>query len=753
MQIKALSKRYFSSINTIIRVSISLALVVLFVSFETDRIPVQFFKQLELQTYDTRLRLTLPNTVDPRVVIIDIDEKSLVAEGHWPWSRDKLAELVKKLFDRSKVKVLGLDIVFSEADDSSGLKTLEQLGKGQFAGSPDYQNALVGLRKDLDYDGKFAEVLKNYPVIMGFSASGNLEASEQLAIGQLPAPIFTTDTFGKRSINTINISGYSANLKTLQDAAAGGGHFLPAQDVDGVIRRVPMLVKYKDGLYEALALALYRTYLDNAPFKAEFPSASDDPNGTFGLSRIVVGNTRIPLDDATTALVPYRGESPKFRYISATDILRDALPEGELAGKIALLGTSAQGLVDLRSSPVGAFYPGVEVHANLISGFLDNSIKARSENDAMIGTFIMMMAGLLLAFLLPRLSAVYATVVSVGLLIAVLGFNLFEWQYRNTVFNLALPLLMIVVLYVFNMAYGFFAESRSKRAIVSRFGEYVPKELVSEMAKNPSDYSMKGESRDMTVLFSDVRDFTSISEKLPPDQLSLMMNNYLTPMTEVIQKQRGTIDKYIGDAIMAFWGAPVADAEHAKHGLIAAMEMQRTLTGLGPEFQKRGWPILHIGVGLNCGKMNVGNMGSAFRRAYTVMGDAVNLAARLEGLTKQYGVGILVSENIVQAVPAVVYRELDRVRVKGKLEPISIYEPIGIGGEVVEQQLDETDRFHKALQRFRAQQWDEAERLIRTLLYSSPDAKVYKIYLERIAFYRENPPGAGWDGVFTHTEK
>jgi adenylate cyclase len=751
VQFSSLWKKYFSSVNALVRIGLSFAIVMFFIMCEIEAISVSFFKQLELQAYDTRLKFTMPKTPDPRVVIIDLDERSFVVEGRWPWSRDKMAFMTQQLFEKYKVKVLGYDVVFAETDDSSGLKNFESLAKGELKDNAEFQGILPKLRKDLDYDGKFADTLKKYPVVLGFVGSGNIEANSKLQIGALPLPIFNVDTFGKRNIVTTELLGFSSNLKNLAESAAATGHLIPMQDQDGIIRRVPMLVRFNNGLYEALSLAMYRTYLDNVPVKAEFPAA--DTKGEYGLSRFVVGKTRIPLDEFTSALVSYRGESPKFRYISATDVIRGTLPETDLVGKIAIVGTSAQGLLDLRTTPVGAAYPGVEVHANLLSSMLDNSIRERSEYDGQVGVLTMFLTGLAMMMLLPRLSPVNATLLTLAFIAAIIGFNMYNWAYKNTVYSVALPLFMVVVLYVFNMAYGFFTEARQKRAIVSRFGEYVPRELVTEMAKNPEDYSMKGETRDMTVLFSDVRDFTSISEGLAAEQLALLMNSYLTPMTEVIQGQRGTIDKYIGDAIMAFWGAPLDDDKHVEHGLRTALDMQKRIRSLDGDFKARGWPVLNIGIGLNCGKMNVGNMGSQFRRAYTVLGDAVNLAARLEGLTKEYGVGILVSENVVKAAPIAIFRELDRVRVKGKLEPISIFEPVGVIGEVGDHHIDEVERFHKALAKYRAQNWDEAKRLIEQLLYSSPDTKLYKVYLERIEIYRANPPGANWDGVFVFTTK
>jgi adenylate cyclase len=521
-------------------------------------------------------------------------------------------------------------------------------------------------------------------------------------------------------------------------------------DFDGVLRRVPMFVKFKEGYYESLSLATYRTYLDNEPIKITL--RDDEGDRRPKIKSLKVRDTVIPLDSEGATYIPYRGRNPMFRYISATDVMRGKLSPGELEGKIAFVGSSAQGLFDLRNTPVNEVYPGVETHANMVSGYLDNNIKQRPQFELAIHAWTILLLGIPLALALVKLNPAIATVTAVSTALAYAAFNMYWWS-AGYVLPIAMPLLMIGLLYLLNMTYGFFIEARSKRQITGIFGTYVPKELVEEMAKDPGTYTTKGESRDMTVLFSDVRNFTTISEGLAPTELTAMMNAYLTEMTKTIQADRGTIDKYIGDAIMAFWGAPLRDEKHAEHALHSALEMQRQIKLLGPDFVKRGWPKLEIGVGLNCGMMNVGDMGSTFRRAYTVLGDAVNLAARLEGLTKEYGVGILVSENIVKSVPDVVYRELDRVRVKGKLEPISIYEPVGVKGDVVDQMLDEIDRFHRALDKYRLQNWDDAEAALVKLSHAEPKRKVYQLYIDRVQNLRVKPPGANWDGVFTFTTK
>ena len=752
-KIKALWTKYFSSINALIRAGLGAGIVLMFVfyymAFE-NRGGLSFFQRLELQAYDARLLSTMPEKIDPRVVIIDIDEKSIAAEGRWPWGRDKLSTLVTQAFDNYKVKVIGFDVFFTEADTSSGLSNLETLGKTTFKTNAEFQQVLAELRPSLDFDAQFAATIKKYPVVLSFAGNNERAGLEKLELGVLPSAAFSITTFNNKVIVSPEIAGYSGNLKKIQDAASATGHVLPMIDLDGVSRRLPLFVKYKDGYYESLALAVYRASLDNEPIKVVL--REDEGDNRTKIKSVDLRNTSIPVDDEGSTLIPFRGKSPMFRYISATDVIRGKLTKGELEGKIALVGTSAAGLYDLRSSPVGEVYPGVETHANMLSGYLDNNLKKKPPYELAVKALLVLFIGLPLAIALVKMNPVVATATVILTAALVTVFNMY-WWYQGYVLPLALPLLLIGALYLLNMAYGFFIEARSRRQITGIFGTYVPKELVDEMAKDPGTYTTKGESREMTVLFSDVRSFTTISEGLAPTELTAMMNAYLTHMTVSIQEDRGTIDKYIGDAIMAFWGAPLKDEKHAEHALKSALAMQKKVKEIGPEFIKRGWPKLEIGVGLNCGMMNVGDMGSTFRRAYTVLGDAVNLAARLEGLTKEYGVGILVSENIVTAVPGVIYRELDRVRVKGKLKPISIYEPIGYKGEVANQLLDEIERFHRALDQFRQQKWDDAQASLTNLVEADPNRKVYAKYIDRIATLRAEPPGDNWDGVYTFTHK
>jgi len=309
------------------------------------------------------------------------------------------------------------------------------------------------------------------------------------------------------------------------------------------------------------------------------------------------------------------------------------------------------------------------------------------------------------------------------------------------------------MMFLLNMSYGFFIERRKKGEITSLFGQYIPRELVDEMSHDPQAYSLDAEEKELTVLFSDVRGFTNLSEGMNPQELAALMNEFLTPITKIIHENRGTIDKYMGDAVMAFWGAPIDDPKHARHALQAGLDMIERIYALRDEFLDRGWPEIRIGVGINTGAMSVGNMGSEFRMAYTVMGDTVNLGSRLEGLTRVYEVDVIVSETVKEAVPEYVYRELDRVKVKGKDEPVTIYEPLAIKEEVSQDELDELKLYAQALRYYRKMEWDNAELQFLNLKKMYSERPLYDFYIERMKYFRDNPPAEDWDGVFTFTTK
>ena len=709
---------------------------------------IPFVSVMDAYLYDARLRITMPDTIDDRVVIVDLDEKSLAEVGRWPWGRNNLAEMVRRLVDDYKVAVVGFDVVFAEPDESSGLRVLEEIGRKQLRNETGYQHALQGLRASLNYDQLFADTLRGRPVVLGYYFSSLINAEKS---GALPAPVFEPGSFQGRPVQVVPWKGFGGNLKPLQEAAASAGHFNPLVDFDGNSRRVPMIVEHDGAYFESLSLAVVRTLLGHAKLQPGYP---DKEGGMEWLEVLAADRAiKIPVDDSVAALIPYRGHERSFPYISAVDVLKGRVDPALLAGRIVLVGTTAPGLMDLRSTPVGATYPGVEVHANLIAGILDGNIKEKPGYIMGVEVLQLFLLGGLLALLLPLLSPIRASMLTALVLLLAVALNLSLWSSANLVLPLASVLLMTLLLFGVNMSWGYFVESRTKRQFTELFGQYVPPELVDEMARDPQAYSMEGRNVELTVLFSDVRGFTNISEGLDPQELTHLMNDYLGAMTEVIRKNRGTLDKYMGDAIMAFWGAPITDPENARHAVLTALAMQKELKKLAEPFRQKGWPELHIGVGVNTGMMTVGDMGSPVRKAYTVMGDAVNLGSRLESITKQYGVGIIVGPLTRERLNGFVFRELDRVRVKGKDEPVTIFEPLGLVGEVQEETLGQLKLWQHALRLYRAQDWDQAELQLYNLLRQAPETRLYQLYLERLAVWRKNPPDANWDGVTTFETK
>ena len=732
---------------------VSLLITIVFLTQTRSTYHWSFIEKLEYLLYDTRVLLTMPGDVDPRIVIVDIDEKSLAEVGQWPWGRDRLAKMVNELFDYYQVQVVGFDVTFPEPDESSGLRVLDQLAKTDLAENKQYQERMNDLRPQLDYDRIFADSLKDRPVVIGYYF--NLSGTGQRVInkGTLPKPVLTKDDFKTTKVYAQNAVGYNANIDVIQSNAMDGGHFTPTLDEDGVVRRVPLLVEYKGDYFQSISLAIAKYILFADKLVPVFGKELVEDTGYPRLEWLQLGFNRIPVDANVQALVPYRGRRNSFPYVSATDVIHGRADPEILAGAIVLIGTTTETLFEMRTTPVQKDYPGVEIHANMIAGILDNAVKEKPTYTRGVEFLQLLTTGVILAVITPLLSPVLGAALTLLVFLLSIGFNFYFWQHYNLVFDLASALVMILVIFLVNMFYGFFIERRGKQQLSGLFGQYVPPELVDEMSEDPITYTQEAQSREMTVLFTDVRGFTTISEGLSPSDLSDLMNSYLTPMTRIIHENRGTIDKYIGDAIMAFWNAPMDDPNHARNAVITGLAMLERTVAIREEFLDRGWPEIRIGVGVNTGIMSVGDMGSEFRMAYTVLGDAVNLGSRLEGLTKGYGVEIIVSESTRAAVDDFVFRELDVVRVKGKDEPITIYEPLAPVTEVSDDEFKELAIHEQGMKAYYQQQWEQAEMYFKQAQDLVPGRKLYQVYLDRIAEFVKNPPGEDWDGVFTYTTK
>jgi adenylate cyclase len=722
--------------------------------------PINAISRIDSFLLGQRMRLE-PFQLDPRIVIVDIDGKALEKVGRFPWSRNVHAALVEQLADHYEVGAIGYDISFPEADNSSGYGVLEQLARKDLKDVKQFADAVAQLKPQMDYDGLFANAMVGRPVVLGFSMSVDLEK------GVLPKPLITPDDLNGRELLAYSAPGYEGNIPKLQRTAAGAGSFSVVTDPDGIVRSAGLIQQIGDNYYPSLALATAAVHLKARAIKPHFDDTVDTLNqyelASGGVSYIDMyfgarQVKRIPVGEAMTTVVQFRGEGgPRggaFRYVSAVDVLTGEAPKAWFKNNVVLIGTTAAGLVDLRATPVNPEYPGVEIHANIVKSILDDKFKSRPDVAIALEAIEILVIGLVLAFSLAAMTPLRSILLTAALALVVLGIDYYAYMRLDVITNLAALIIVMASLFVINLAWGYFAEAKGRKALVHRFGEYVAPELVAEMAEDPDKYNMDGESRELTVMFVDVRGFTTISEGLTPKALREYINLYLTAMSEDIRgAYRGTLDKYIGDAVMAFWGAPVAFPDHASRGVATALLMQQSAKRLNADFIARGWPELKIGIGLNTGMMHVGDMGSAIRKAYTVMGDAVNLGSRLEGITKVYGVGITVGEATRAAAPEFVYRELDLVRVKGKNEPVAIFEPLGKPEAVDAGVQQAVAQWHAALALVRAQQWDQAQAIIDALHAADPGFGLYTLYTERIAYYRTHPPGPEWDGVTTFETK
>ena len=638
------------------RIAVSLLPLLFALGHATGLLRISAVQSLENIVYDTKLRLTMPKTLDSRIIIVDIDEKSLAEVGRWPWHRQKLAALTQELLQNQGVSAIGFDLVFAEGDDMR------------------------------EADTQFAQSFLQKNVVLGYYFTSDREARTS---GVLPKPVIQQINLSGRKIRATVWDGFGSNIATLAEAAPLAGFFNAIADDDGVVRSTPLLASFKGDYYESMALAVYRAatgYPSVGP--GSLPNSVDSVGGILSMDSIKLTKTdisdptktqmqTIKVDDRAAVLVSYRGlggaQGGSFQYISAADILAKRLASEQLRGKIILVGTSAPGLQDLRITPVGQTYPGVETHANVISSMLDGKSIYKPDYALGVEVALLILVGLALAFVLPALTATSALGFSVSMLLVPTALNLFLFSEYGMVFPLATLLLLSFMAYMLNMSYGYFVESRAKRELTQLFGSYVPPQLVDEMVRDPSNHTMKAINKDLTVMFCDLRGFTQLAENMEPIQLQHLLNEVFSRITQVIVGHRGTIDKYMGDCVMAFWGAPVSMPNHAELAVLAALDITQVLVQINAERRTKGLMEVKLGIGINSGMMCVGDMGSFMRRSYTVVGDAVNIASRIEGLTKHYAVDLLAGNSTKLGTPLFDWLLVDTVRLAGKTESLALF--------------------------------------------------------------------------------
>lgn len=735
--------------NKRIPIIIGFILVLLAIWLQVTSVQVfqQIISRLESLSYDVQLRtrlLTQSQEVhDSAVVIVDIDDRSLNKEGRWPWPRAKLGQLVNRLNEEGAV-VIAFDMIFPEKEDNIAEIVFSSLNQKQI-NTTQIDPLFKKIIPLFDNDALFAESLK---VSTADSQLGVSFSSRPIAAGILPNPVLSLTSEFDRQLDFINTLGYVGNISILQNSAKSAGFVNVFADVDGIIRRVPLLLRYKDNLYPSLALEAVRLYL-----LSDVKLVTGNYGEVHRLEGVSVGNHLIPTDATGQVTVPFRGKSFTYPYYSATDVLNKKIPKESLVGKIIFIGTSATGLGDLKPTAVDSSLPGVEIHASIADGILTDNFSYKPTWAVGVEVILTLVLGSLFAFsfpfLGPRVIAVVLLIVPTGL---IFGNNLL-WGHTGLIISNFFPIVLSLLLAIVNIVYGYVFETRKREHLKSIFGQYVPAEHINEMLKASGSYGMYGEDREMTVLFADIRNFTAISEHMSASQIKEMLNDLFTPMTEIIFKHHGTIDKYVGDLIMAFWGAPLKDKWHTQHAIEAALEMQEAIKLLQPDLTAHGWPEMQIGIGLNSGVMSVGDMGSKFRRNYTVLGDAVNLASRVEGLSKYYGVKIILTEYARKHQKKFLFRQLDRVRVKGKSTGIDIYEVVCEKALATPEVLREVEFSQMALNCYFGEEWVRAKDLFTELHAAHPDVVLYKLYLKRLAIFEKEPPENDWGGIFTHTAK
>ncbi len=701
-------------------------------------------ERLENLGYDLQLRAYVigHNEIPADVVaIVDIDDASLKAEGRWPWSRGTLAKLVTEL-QKQGVAIIAFDVFLSESEPNIAESVLNKLQQ-QNKVNPLVATELKKNIPDFDEDKELADVLSQNQVVL---ALGFL--SRDQTQNTLPSPLLTLTPQETADLDIIEAQGYISSIPVLQNAAKGGGFINIYGDMDGIIRHAPLLVEYKRGIYPSLALQAVLLYLGQ-----EAKLITPNYGKSIKLEGIQIGGQIIPTDAKGQVLIPFIGRSYTFPYYSATNVLHGQIPKDALLGKIVFIGTSATGLGDLKATAIQNPFPGVEIQASLANGLLVNNFSYKPAWTFGANLVITILFGLISTFIFPYFGPRLLSLIIILLPPVLLYLNNWLWFETGLILSFILPVVLVLVIALLNMIYGYLFETRKRERLKEMFGQYVPEKHIDEMLLSTGGYALRGEDREMSVLFADIRNFTTISEEMPAAELVEMLNAIFTPMTEIIFKHRGTIDKYVGDLIMAFWSAPLKDKFHARHAIQSAIDMQARIISMKKMIADKNWPEIQIGIGINSGMMSVGDMGSKYRRNYTVVGDAVNLASRAEGLSKYYGVDILVTESTQHDQPKFIFRKLDRVIVKGKKHGIDIYEVIGNKLDLTPELQQELDTYHRALDLYFQQRWEEALTLMTELHKAHSDKKIYLLYMIRIDEFIKQPPPENWDGIYAHINK
>jgi adenylate cyclase len=753
-------KLLFSINSFSITIYLTLLILFIFIFIEPSLLEI-----VELKTLD--LRFKSRGTMRPHnaVVLAVIDEKSLNKEGRWPWPRSKIAKLIDYL-SNDGAKVIGFDIGFFEPDENINLKLIDQFQ--QKIESLQLNNSKI---KEFIQDSKLKAdndlILANAirkskaKVVLGHffymdKAALNYRIEQKDIERQLqriknskyPITIYDEqviqiDPFIAEYIAYIP----EANIDILSQAADSSGYFNMVPDKDGFVRWMPLVFKCGNDIYAPFSIQSVWHYLDQPQLMVQVAN--------YGIQGIKMGERFIPTAEDGKMLINYLGPEQTFPYFSLTDIIQGNIRQGTFKEKVVMVGATAVAIYDTRNTPFSSLgeYPGLEIHATIINNVITNNFLKKPKWTTIFDALAILIIGLFTGVVVRRVGAIKGILFSSVFFILYIWISYWLFIYRGIWVNIIYPILALVLVYISLTVYRYLTEERERKKIKSAFTYYLSSDVINEILKNPEKLKLGGDRKEISILFSDVRDFTTIAEGLTPEELVHLLNEYFTVMTDVIFKYNGTLDKYIGDAIMAIFGAPLDFPDHPSKACHAALEMMAELERLNRKWIDEGKKSLDIRIGITTGPMMVGNMGSEQRFDYTAMGDSVNLGSRLEGANKNYNTNIIISEFTFERVKNdFACMELDSVRVKGKKRPVKIYSLVGYKN-LPSIQEEVINQFNQGIAFYKKKKWDKAIHIFENITALDPDLYAAQVYVERCNNFKKNPPPSDWDGVYTMTTK
>ena len=709
-----------------------------------------FCEFLELKLYDLKFRFRGTIPAGQQVAIVAIDDDSLKAVGRWPWSREDMSRMLTRL-KQAGPRVIALDIIFAEKEQTASYQALKNLSDNlaRRGVSPEILKILEVEKNRADVDRLLAKVLRQGPpTILGFffrslgGKSGGVEAEKLVGASFLRASTYNVvrllDTKPSQ-VQLVGAAGVERNLPEITEAGAGDGYFNMIPDPDGTVRWFPMAVMYGGEFFAPMGLVTLSHAEGKAPMAITL--------SRWGVDEVRLGRQTVPVDRYGRMLINYLGPEGIIPTYSAAAVMDGTLPAEALKDKIVIVGATAVGIYDLRVTPFSGTFPGVEVQATIMDNLLRGNFIRTPPFGLIIMLLILVALAVMLGVVLPRFSAAWAFIFTLIIIEAYVGLNYFLFTRQGLQLELFYPLGLIVLVYLGVTMQRFLAEERERERIRKTFESYVAPAVVQEMLKHPEQLRLGGERREITLLFTDIRGFTTMSENLDPEALVKLLHDFLNPMSNIIINQGGTIDKYMGDAIMALFGAPLMQTDHPRLACRAALEMVGSLAALNQTWAEQGRPPLKVGVGVNTGPVAVGNMGSDRLFDYTAIGDNVNLASRLEGLNKYYGTSILISDTTAKALEnGFILRDVDLVKVKGKVQGVRIHELIG-EGEPDPELARFLELYHQALSLYRQKRFHESLAVFAQALELRPADATCQRYVTLAQKHHETPPPEDWEAV------